>query len=239
MADICERVGGDIGDIAHGIGSDPAHRRRIPPAGPGYGGSCFPKDTLAMVHMGERGAEPGDDRGSGHRGEPSATPPDGGKVVQAAGGSVGGPGRRADRADLQGQHRRRRERQRGRAGGRTADAAGRDRARLRPEGHGAGTVLLGVAIDYCATWRRRSRTPICASSPPSGTSSWTSAGRAIAPPCAPGARRFPQRLLAAAMAEAASSIILGRPKVGTASGEPAPAGASPPRRGRLEAVMVP
>ncbi len=49
MADLCERVGADVQQVARGIGLD----RRIGPkflhAGPGYGGSCFPKDTLALV----------------------------------------------------------------------------------------------------------------------------------------------------------------------------------------------
>ncbi|TAM95918.1 MAG: UDP-glucose/GDP-mannose dehydrogenase family protein, partial [Rhizobiaceae bacterium] len=49
MADICEAAGADVQDVARGIGLD----RRIGPkflhAGPGYGGSCFPKDTLALV----------------------------------------------------------------------------------------------------------------------------------------------------------------------------------------------
>jgi UDPglucose 6-dehydrogenase len=49
IADLCEQVGADVQEIARGIGSD----RRIGPkflhAGPGYGGSCFPKDTLALI----------------------------------------------------------------------------------------------------------------------------------------------------------------------------------------------
>jgi UDPglucose 6-dehydrogenase len=49
MADLCEAADADVGDIALGMGLD----RRIGPhflhAGPGYGGSCFPKDTLALV----------------------------------------------------------------------------------------------------------------------------------------------------------------------------------------------
>ena len=53
MADLCEAVGGDVQDVAQGIGLD----RRIGPkflhAGPGYGGSCFPKDTLALLKTAE------------------------------------------------------------------------------------------------------------------------------------------------------------------------------------------
>jgi UDPglucose 6-dehydrogenase len=49
MADLCEKVGADVQDVARGIGLD----RRIGPkflhAGPGFGGSCFPKDTMALV----------------------------------------------------------------------------------------------------------------------------------------------------------------------------------------------
>jgi UDPglucose 6-dehydrogenase len=49
VADLCERVGANVQEVARGIGLD----RRIGPkflhAGPGYGGSCFPKDTLALV----------------------------------------------------------------------------------------------------------------------------------------------------------------------------------------------
>lgn len=51
MADLCEVADGDVGEIAHGMGLD----RRIGPhflaAGPGYGGSCFPKDTAALAHQ--------------------------------------------------------------------------------------------------------------------------------------------------------------------------------------------
>jgi UDPglucose 6-dehydrogenase len=57
VADLCEKVGGDVGAVARGIGLD----RRIGPAflaaGPGFGGSCFPKDTRAFAAMGrQRGA---------------------------------------------------------------------------------------------------------------------------------------------------------------------------------------
>lgn len=54
MADICEKVGGNIEDVALGMGSDSRIGPKFLKPGPGYGGSCFPKDTLAMVTIGER-----------------------------------------------------------------------------------------------------------------------------------------------------------------------------------------
>src|SRR5450631_669599 len=49
MADLCEKVGGDVQDVARGIGLDGRIGKKFLHAGPGYGGSCFPKDTLALV----------------------------------------------------------------------------------------------------------------------------------------------------------------------------------------------
>jgi UDPglucose 6-dehydrogenase len=49
MADICEKVGGDVQDIARGIGLDGRIGGKFLHAGPGFGGSCFPKDTLALL----------------------------------------------------------------------------------------------------------------------------------------------------------------------------------------------
>ncbi|MBY0355713.1 MAG: UDP-glucose/GDP-mannose dehydrogenase family protein [Rickettsiales bacterium] len=54
MADICEKVGGNIEDVATGMGLDTRIGPKFLRPGPGYGGSCFPKDTLAMVTIGER-----------------------------------------------------------------------------------------------------------------------------------------------------------------------------------------
>ena len=48
IADLCEAAGGDIRDVADGIGLDSRIGRKFLNAGPGYGGSCFPKDTLAI-----------------------------------------------------------------------------------------------------------------------------------------------------------------------------------------------
>jgi len=49
MADLCEKVGGDVQDVARGMGLDGRIGGKFLHAGPGFGGSCFPKDTLALV----------------------------------------------------------------------------------------------------------------------------------------------------------------------------------------------
>ena len=49
VADLCEKVGADVQDIARGIGLDGRIGRKFLHAGPGFGGSCFPKDTRALV----------------------------------------------------------------------------------------------------------------------------------------------------------------------------------------------
>jgi UDPglucose 6-dehydrogenase len=51
FASLCEKVGGDIQDVARGIGLDGRIGGKFLHAGPGYGGSCFPKDTLALLKM--------------------------------------------------------------------------------------------------------------------------------------------------------------------------------------------
>ncbi|MDR6814851.1 UDPglucose 6-dehydrogenase [Neorhizobium sp. 2083] len=49
MADLCERVDADVQDVSRGIGLDGRIGSKFLHAGPGYGGSCFPKDTLALA----------------------------------------------------------------------------------------------------------------------------------------------------------------------------------------------
>ncbi len=53
MADLCEAVGANVQDVARGIGLDKRIGGKFLHAGPGYGGSCFPKDTLALLKTAE------------------------------------------------------------------------------------------------------------------------------------------------------------------------------------------
>ncbi len=51
IADVCEKAGADVHDVARGIGLDGRIGRKFLHAGPGFGGSCFPKDTLALMRI--------------------------------------------------------------------------------------------------------------------------------------------------------------------------------------------
>ncbi len=58
MADLCEAVGVDVQDIARGIGLDKRIGGKFLHAGPGYGGSCFPKDTSALIKTAQDNGAP-------------------------------------------------------------------------------------------------------------------------------------------------------------------------------------
>ena len=58
VADLCEAVGADVRDVSRGIGLDNRIGAKFLNAGPGYGGSCFPKDTLALLKTAEDYASP-------------------------------------------------------------------------------------------------------------------------------------------------------------------------------------
>ncbi len=90
IADLCEKVGANVHDVARGIGLDGRIGRKFLHAGPGYGGSCFPKDTVALVHTAQKAGSPMrivetvadiNDR----RKKAMA-----GRVIEACGGSVAG-----------------------------------------------------------------------------------------------------------------------------------------------------
>lgn len=90
MADLCEAVGADVQQVAKGIGLDKRIGGKFLHAGPGFGGSCFPKDTRALVHS-------ADDYGVPMRIVRSVVDVNenrklamADKVIQAAGGSVEG-----------------------------------------------------------------------------------------------------------------------------------------------------
>ncbi|KXF92655.1 UDP-glucose dehydrogenase family protein [Phaeobacter inhibens] len=58
IAGLCERVGSDVKEVARGIGLDGRIGNKFLHAGPGYGGSCFPKDTAALARIGQDHAYP-------------------------------------------------------------------------------------------------------------------------------------------------------------------------------------
>jgi UDPglucose 6-dehydrogenase len=58
MANLCEKAGGNVQDVARGLGLDNRIGTKFLHAGPGYGGSCLPKDTLALVRTGQEHESP-------------------------------------------------------------------------------------------------------------------------------------------------------------------------------------
>lgn len=58
IADLCEKVGADVQDVSRGIGLDNRIGSKFLHAGPGYGGSCFPKDTQALIRTAQEAGAP-------------------------------------------------------------------------------------------------------------------------------------------------------------------------------------
>lgn len=58
IADLCEKVGADVRDVARGIGLDGRIGQKFLHPGPGYGGSCFPKDTRALIRIARKAGAP-------------------------------------------------------------------------------------------------------------------------------------------------------------------------------------
>ena len=81
IADLCERVDADVLDVSHGIGLDDRIGAKFLNPGPGFGGSCFPKDTLALTKL----------AAEAKRADPSGR--DAGRRQRQAQGRDGGEGR--------------------------------------------------------------------------------------------------------------------------------------------------
>ncbi len=90
IADLCERLGADVQDVAKGIGLDGRIGRYFLHAGPGFGGSCFPKDTAAFVRTAEEAGAPSEIVEAVLRRNTARKAAMVDKIVQACGGSVAG-----------------------------------------------------------------------------------------------------------------------------------------------------
>jgi UDPglucose 6-dehydrogenase len=90
IADLCEVVGADVQDVARGIGLDNRIGSKFLHAGPGYGGSCFPKDTLALLKTADDNDVPLRIINAVVQTNDSRKRAMGRKIIQAAGGDVRG-----------------------------------------------------------------------------------------------------------------------------------------------------
>ena len=95
MADLCEKVGANVQDVARGIGMDNRIGSKFLNAGPGYGGSCFPKDTLALLKTSEDYDSPTRIVEAVVKTNESRKRAMGRKVLEALGGGEGARGKKA------------------------------------------------------------------------------------------------------------------------------------------------
>ena len=146
VAGLCEAVGADVRDVILGLGYDKRIGFEYLRPGPGWGGSCLPKDTRALVHIAEQagydfsflqGAIATND-------EQFVRVVD--KVSAAVGGELEGAVDRRVGPDLQGRHRRSAQLA-GRRGGPAPGGGGGGRAGLRPDGAGAARARSRCPIE--------------------------------------------------------------------------------------------
>lgn len=90
IADLCEKVGANVQDVARGIGLDKRIGSKFLHAGPGYGGSCFPKDTLALIKTAEDAEAPVKIVETVARVNDQRKRSMGRKIIQACGGDIRG-----------------------------------------------------------------------------------------------------------------------------------------------------
>jgi UDPglucose 6-dehydrogenase len=90
MADLCEQVGANVQEVARGIGLDNRIGKKFLNAGPGYGGSCFPKDTLALMRTAQEAHAPVTIVEATVASNTNRKKRMAGKVIEACGGDVQG-----------------------------------------------------------------------------------------------------------------------------------------------------
>lgn len=90
MADLCEKVGANVQEVARGIGLDNRIGKKFLNAGPGYGGSCFPKDTLALMRTAQEADAPVTIVEATVASNTNRKKRMAGKIIEACGGDVAG-----------------------------------------------------------------------------------------------------------------------------------------------------
>ena len=90
MADLCEKVGADVQSVARGIGLDRRIGSKFLHAGPGFGGSCFPKDILALERTGAQFDAPSRIIDAVMKGNDARKPRMADRIIEACGGSLEG-----------------------------------------------------------------------------------------------------------------------------------------------------